>query len=87
MPRITSNFITCFAWGLQKMIAGFVLLSAAVGMIFIGASVALSVPLWIALAACPVVCSLTLLLISGLWSMRSTAPAPVEALPHTYSHG
>lgn len=69
------------------MIAGFVLLSAAVGMIFIGASVALSVPVWIAVAASPAVCSLTLLLISGLWSLRSTAPSAIEALPHTYSHG
>lgn len=69
------------------MIAGFVLLSAAVGIVFLVASLALSVPVWIAVAACPAVCSLTLLLISALWSMRSSTPTPVEALPQTYSHG
>lgn len=69
------------------MIAGFVLLSAAVGIVFMIVSVALSVPLWIAAAAFPAVCSLTLLLISAMWSMRSTAQEHVEALPHTYSHG
>ena len=69
------------------MIAGFVLLSAAVGIVFIGVSVALSVPVWIAAAACPAVCSLTLLLISGLWSLRNTDHAAVEALPRTYLHG
>lgn len=68
------------------MIAGFVLLSAAVGIVFLVGCVALSVPVWIAAAAYPAVCSLTLLLISALWSFRSTAPAAVEALPHTYSH-
>lgn len=67
------------------MIAGFVLLSAAVGMVFIGVSVALSVPVAVAAVACPAVCSLTLLMISALWSMRTTSAH--EALPHPYSHG
>jgi len=69
------------------MIAGFVLLSAAVGMIFIGVSVALSVPVVVAAAACPAVCSLTLLMISALWSMRTSGSAGHDALPRPYSHG
>lgn len=67
------------------MIAGFVLLSAAVGIIFMGASVALSVPVAVAVVACPAVCSLTLLMISALWSMRTSSAH--EALPRPYSHG
>jgi hypothetical protein len=69
------------------MIAGFVLVSAMVGMIAVGLTVALSLPLWITLAAYPAISSLTLLMAAALWNIRSTAPASREALSVNYSHG
>lgn len=76
-----------FAWGLQEMIAGFVLLSAAIGMVVMGLTVALSLPLWVSVIAYPVVCSLTLLLLAALWNIRSNVPATQDAIAGQYSHG
>jgi hypothetical protein len=69
------------------MIAGFVLVSAVVGMIVTGLAVALSLPLWVTLAAYPAVSSLMLLMLAAIWNIRSTAPASREALSPHYSHG
>jgi len=63
------------------MIAGMVLFSATVGLVVMTAAVALSVPMWIALAGYPVVCSLTLTLAATLSALRPTrAPQTVQML-------
>jgi len=69
------------------MIAGFVSVSAVVGMIVMGLTVAFSLPLWITLAAYPAISSLTLLMAAAPWNIRSTAPASCDPLPAYYSHG
>ena len=69
------------------MIAGFVLVSAVVGMIVTGLAVVFSLPLWVTLAAYPAVSSLTLLMLAALWNIRSTAPAARETQAAQYSHG
>lgn len=81
LPRHTGNVILFFAWGLKHMIAGMVLFSATVGLVVMTAAVALSVPMWVALAGYPVVCSLTLTLAATLSALRPTrAPQTVQML-------
>lgn len=60
------------------MMAGMVLVSAAVGMLAVAAAVALSLPTWIVLACYPAVCSLTLLLSAALWNIRTQQPLHAE---------
>lgn len=67
------------------MLAGYVLLSAVIGTIFVGAIIALSVPVWIALVAYPVICSLTLLLCAAVWSMRVPTAATTNQMARRYS--
>lgn len=69
------------------MLAGFVLLSAAIGFLAMGATVALSLPTWITLAAYPATCSLTLLVCATIWSIRSTAETPRNHLHRRHLHG
>ena len=71
--------IMFFAWGLKHMLAGLVLLSAAIGLVAVGGALALSLPTWMALALYPVVGSLSLLLLAAIGSLRSST-APVAAL-------
>jgi hypothetical protein len=87
LPRIASILIAQFAWELQKMLAGFVLLSAAIGMVFVAATVALSVPLWVTVVAYPAICSLTLLLCAALWNIRTGSGAQRDRVARGYSHG
>ncbi len=67
------------------MLAGYVLLSAVIGTIFVGAIIALSVPVWVALVSYPAVCSLTLLLCAAVWSIRSSTPAAANQMARRYS--
>lgn len=69
------------------MLAGFVLLSAAIGMVFMAATVALSLPVWISVAAYPAICSLTLLLCAALWNIRTGAGVQRDRIARSYSHG
>lgn len=81
LPRYASSVILFFAWGLKHMIAGLVLVSAAVGLVAMAAAVFLSVPAWIVLVGYPVVCSLTLLLAATFLGLRSTqAPQTAQML-------
>jgi hypothetical protein len=48
------------------MLAGLVFFSVAFGLIAVGGSVALSMPVWVTLAVYPATCSLTLLLTATL---------------------
>lgn len=82
---MTSILIIHFAWGLREMLAGYVLLSAVIGTIFVGAIIALSVPVWIALVAYPVICSLTLLLCAAVWSFRVPTAATTNQMARRYS--
>jgi hypothetical protein len=52
------------------MIAGLVLVSAAVGIIAISVMAAMSMPIWVVLLAYPAICSLTLLSAASVWSIR-----------------
>jgi heme A synthase len=69
-----------FAWGLKHMIEGLVMLSALVGLVAMGGAVALSVPLWIALALYPAACSLTLLLMAAIMNFRATQTAQTATM-------
>lgn len=69
------------------MLAGFVLLSAAIGMLVVGATIVLSLPTWITLAAYPAICSLTLLICASVWSIRSVSPAGHDRMHRQPSHG
>jgi hypothetical protein len=69
------------------MLAGFVLLSAAIGIVVVAATVAMSVPAWMALAAYPAICSLSLLICAAAWSIRTTESQPRKGLRHRPSHG
>ncbi|TXG76240.1 MAG: hypothetical protein E6R11_08360 [Rhodocyclaceae bacterium] len=71
-----------FAWGLKHMVAGLVLVSAAVGMVAMAAAFLLSVPVWVALLGYPVVCSLTLLLAATVSALRATQPAQAVQMLH-----
>jgi hypothetical protein len=84
MARILT---TVLAWRLRKMLAGFVLLSATIGILAMGATVALSLPTWMTLAAYPATCSLTLVMFAAIWSIRSTAEAPRSHLHRRHLHG
>lgn len=53
------------------MIAGMVLVSAAVGMGAVAMTLALSLPMWAVLLSYPAVASLTLLLTAAMSSIRS----------------
>lgn len=69
------------------MLAGFVLLSAAIGFLAVGATIALSLPTWITLAAYPAICSLTLLLCAAVWSVRGNAETSPGHLHRRHLHG
>jgi hypothetical protein len=84
---MASNLTLFFSWRLRKMLAGFVLLSAAIGVMAMGATVALSMPTWMTLAAYPAICSLTLLICAALQSIRTTTSAPRNQLHRRHSHG
>lgn len=62
------------------MVAGMLLVSAVVGMAAVAATAALSLPTWVVVASYPAVCSLTLLLVAALWSIRHNQPARAEQL-------
>lgn len=62
------------------MIAGMVLFSAVVGMVTVAAALAMSVPIWMALAAYPAVCSLTLLMTAALMTVRNRQTARSDIL-------
>lgn len=62
------------------MIAGMVLFSAVVGMVTVAAALAMSVPIWMALAAYPAVCSLTLLMTAALMTVRNRQTARPDIL-------
>lgn len=68
------------------MLAGFILLSAAIGMVAMAATVALSLPMWITLVTYPAICSLTLLLCAAVWNIRTSAPARSDRLNPQPSH-
>ncbi len=68
------------------MLAGFVLLSAAIGFLAMGATIALSLPTWITLAVYPATCSLTLLIFAAAWSIRTTADAQHTNLHRRHLH-
>lgn len=69
------------------MLAGFVLLSAVIGFLAMGATIALSLPTWITLAAYPATCSLTLLIVAAAVSIRTTADAPRTQMRRRHLHG
>lgn len=69
------------------MLAGFVLLSAAIGVLAMGVTVALSLPAWMTLASYPAICSLTLLICAATVSIRSRAGAPRTQMHHRHLHG
>jgi hypothetical protein len=69
------------------MLAGFVILSAAIGVVAMGATIALSLPTWITLAAYPAICSLTLLICAAVWSIRATPETPHSRLRRVHQHG
>jgi hypothetical protein len=86
LPRIASIFDFSFAWRLRKMLAGFVLLSAVIGMVVVGATIALSMPTWVTLAAYPTICSLSLLLCAALWNIRNNAGAARDGMGRQHLH-
>jgi hypothetical protein len=65
------------------MLAGMILISAAVGLLAVAATAALSFPAWVVLLSYPAICSLTLVAIAALASMRSAEPARSEQFLHT----
>ncbi len=69
------------------MLAGFVILSAAIGFVAMGATIALSMPVWITLAVYPAIGSLTLLICAAASIMRSPAETPHASLNQRHSHG
>lgn len=65
------------------MIAGFLLLSAIVGILATGVAFSLDAPTWVALLAYPVVSSMSLLLWASMWSVRaSVAPTADRMQPN-----
>lgn len=82
LPPVPRRLILFNALGMRQMLAGMVLLSAAVGMVALATAVVLSMPTWVVLAIYPVVCSLTLLLAATLFSLRSGRPARAERTLH-----
>lgn len=65
------------------MIAGLLLLSAAVGIVATGVAFALEAPTWVALLTYPAISSLSLVLWASLWSVRaSAAPAHDRMQPN-----
>ncbi|WP_295016706.1 hypothetical protein [Tabrizicola sp.] len=87
LPRMTSTLITVFAWRLRTMLAGFLVLSAVAGIVAMGATIALSMPIWVTLAVYPTIGSLTLLVCAITWSGRNTAAARDSRLQQQHSHG
>lgn len=67
------------------MIAGLVLVSAAVGMVAVVGGVMLSLPTWVVALSYPVICSLTLLLAAALWNIRLGQPARVQQALRAHS--
>jgi hypothetical protein len=53
------------------MLAGSIVLSAATGVAVMLAMMALSMPLWLSMAAYPVTGGLTMLLCAALWNIRT----------------
>ncbi len=65
------------------MIAGLLLLSAAVGIVATGVAFTLDVPTWAALLAYPVISCMSLALLASMWSARaSVAPAHDRLQPN-----
>ena len=62
------------------MLAGLVLISTAVGMVAVVATLVLSLPFWMTLVAYPAVCSLTLLLSAAMWTIRNDPTARDRSL-------
>ncbi|MCU0902974.1 MAG: hypothetical protein MUE83_03755 [Tabrizicola sp.] len=56
-------------------------------MVVVGATIALSLPTWVSLAAYPAICSLTLLVCAAMYSIRTQAMNPRQTLRHRPSHG
>ena len=75
LPRRACNLVMFFAWGLKHMLAGLVLLSAAVGLVGMGVAFTLAVPAWVALALYPAICSLMMLTSAAILSRRATQSA------------
>ncbi len=69
------------------MLAGFVLLSAAIGMVAVGATIVLAMPIWVTLAAYPAICSLSLLLCAALWTIRHGGAVQTDHRRRMPSHG
>lgn len=69
------------------MLAGFLVLSAVAGIVAMGATIALSMPIWVTLAVYPIIGSLTLLVCAITWSGRNTAAARDSRLQQQHSHG
>lgn len=69
------------------MLAGFIILSAAIGVVAMGATIALSLPTWITLATYPAVCSLTLLICAAVWNIRTTERTSHARLHRQHLHG
>ena len=57
--------------GVREMLAGQVLVSAVAGLAAMVVTVVLSAPILATVVAYPAVCSLTLLLMSAVWNIRS----------------
>jgi hypothetical protein len=57
--------------GVRDMLAGQVMISAVAGLAAMVVTVALSAPILATVVAYPAVCSLTLLLMSAVWNIRS----------------
>jgi hypothetical protein len=60
------------------MIAGLVLISAAVGMVAVVGGAMLSLPTWVIVLSYPMICSLTLLFAAALWNIRLGQPARIQ---------
>lgn len=75
LPRRACNLIVFFAWGLKHMLAGLVLLSAAVGLVVTGGAFTLAVPAWFALVLYPAICSLAMLTSAAIMALRAPQSA------------
>lgn len=82
LPRYASSLNVFFAWGLKHMIAGLVLVSAAVGLMAVAAGILLSVPTWLILVGYPVVSSLTLMLAATFSGLRATQATQTAQILH-----
>ena len=69
------------------MLIGIVLLSAAVGLVTMGAAFVLALPTWVAVASYPAIGSLALLFCAVLRSTRTDMVRAGEGLQRQASHG